>query len=275
MELDEVPFHPQQAHHCGPASLLTILEASGRSVEYRALVDRVFVPGLEGSLQAELAAAPRVFGRISYRLDPEPAAVFAEIAAGRPVLVLLNLGVPSRPIWHYAVAIGFDPGSNKVILRSGDARRQVQRARPWLRRWDWAGRWAIVVLSPGELPVGPDKRRLFESLAAFEDVAEPPSVGEAWAAALRLWPDEPVAWLGAGNAAYGSEDWKGASEAYRRALELDPGNLPARLNLGLSLVESGEACQALDHLGAPPAEAHPLAASFADLHDRLVDRCDR
>ena len=104
VELVDVPFHPQEAYHCGPATLLTVLEASGvDDASYDGLVQRVFVPGLEGSLQTEMTAAAREHGRIAYLLPPEPSAVFAELAAGRPVLVLLNQGVRSLPFWHYAV----------------------------------------------------------------------------------------------------------------------------------------------------------------------------
>ena len=102
-----------------------------------------------------MLAAARGLGRIAYRLAPEPAAVLEEVRSGRPVLVLLNLGVPSSPIWHYAVVVGFDPARNRIVLRSGNIARSIQKAPAWLRRWDWGGRWAVVVLRPGEWPATP------------------------------------------------------------------------------------------------------------------------
>lgn len=273
VELAGVPFHPQEAHHCGPASLLTLLEASGVATGYDAVVDRVYVPGLEGSLQVEMLAAARGFGRIAYPLPPRPEAVLAEVTAGRPVLLLLNLGLPSRPVWHYAVVVGFDPGRNRVVLRSGRTARSVQRAPSWLRRWDWAGRWGMVLLRPGDWPARPDRERLLDALAAFEDGAEPADATRAWRAAVERWPDAPIAWLGVGNAAFHAGDHAAAAVAYRRVLALEPKHLPARLNLALSLGEEGHPCAGLEALGASPEPEHPLHATFRELETRLAEDC--
>jgi hypothetical protein len=62
---------------------------------------------------------------IPYVLEPEVTALAAELAAGRPVLVLQNLGLERAPVWHYAVVDGIDQGD--VILRSGTQQRRVER----------------------------------------------------------------------------------------------------------------------------------------------------
>lgn len=273
MRLAEVPFHPQEAHHCGPASLLTVLEAAGVEVSYDTVVGRVFIPGLEGSLQIEMVAAARHFGRIAYTLPPEPAAVLAEVAAGRPVLVLLNLGLPKRPFWHYAVVVGFDPARNRLLLHSGREAWSRQPARSWLRRWDWAGRWAMVLVRPGEWPATAERDRLLSALAAFEDVADPTAAGLAWRVASEHWPGEPIVWLGVGNAAHRHGDLGQAREAYRRAVQLDPEQLPARLNLAHVLAAEGAPCEALRALGPRPEAGHPLSGSFGELQTRLELAC--
>lgn len=273
VELGDVPFHPQEAQHCGPASLLTVLEASDVSTDYQTVVERVYVPGLEGSLQVEMLAAARQFGRIAYTLPAEPAAVLAEIEAGRPVLVLLNLGLPKRPVWHYAVVVGFDPERNRMLLHSGQEARSGQRARAWLRRWNWAGRWGMILLRPGEWPASPERDRLLRALAAFEDTVDPAAAGRAWQTVAERWPDEPIAWLGVGNAAHRQGDWAAARHAFREVLARDPSHLPARLNLALGFAEEGSPCEGFESLGGPPAEEHPLAATFMELADRLRSEC--
>jgi len=273
IELTEVPFYPQEAHHCGPASLLTVLEASGIEAGYESIAERVYVPGLTGSLQAEMTASVRHFGRIAYPLPPEPGALLAELAGGRPVLTLLNLGLPSRPYWHYAVVIGFDPAANWVVMRSGTERRLTTKAPVWLRQWDWAGRWAIALLRPEEWPAQPDRDRLLQALADFEDAADPAAAGAAWRNAIDHWPGEPHAWLGLGNAAAMQDDWEGAETAYRRVLALAPEHLPARINLASSLHEAGRSCAGLAQLGGEPPAEHPLLGSFSDLESVLRDAC--
>jgi tetratricopeptide (TPR) repeat protein len=274
VELTETPFYPQEAHHCGPASLLTMLEASGVDAEYGAVVDRVYVPGLEGSLQVEMLAAAREFGRIPYVLPPAASSLLEELSAGRPVLVLLNLGLPRSPVWHYAVLVGFDPVRNQVLLHSGRTAWSRQRAPAWLRRWSWAGRWAVVLLSPGEWPTSPDRERMFRALADFEDRADPLAAGQSWAVAAEAWPEEVLPWLGIGNAAHRRGDWEAAVDAYERALDLEPEHLPARLNLALSRSAAGAPCEGLRTLGSAPPESHPLAAAFAELDARLRSECN-
>lgn len=274
VELTAVPFHAQLAHHCGPAGLLTVLEHSGVAVSYDEVAARVYVPGLEGSLQVEMTAAARDLGRVAYPLPPDPAALFAEVRAGRPVLVLVNLGVPAAPIWHYGVVVGFDPPGRRVLLRSGDAPRASWKARAWLRRWDWAGRWAMVALRPGEWPAAPDTARLLAALADFEDRAPADEAHRAWKVAVERWPEQSIAWLGLGNTAHAMGDLAAALAAYRRAIAVDPDQLAARLNLAATLAAGGDPCSGAAALGPPPAADHRLAPRFAVRAAELRAACD-
>ena len=149
LELDAVPFFAQTEFQCGPAALATILTDAGASVTPEALVDAVYIEGLRGSLQPELLGATRRQGFIPYVLEPEPAALFAELAANRPVLVLQNLGFDRAPVWHYAVLVGVDPGADRVILRSGTERRLSTSTKRFLRSWQRGENWAFVALAPG------------------------------------------------------------------------------------------------------------------------------
>lgn len=114
---------------------------------------------------------------------------------------------------------------------------------------------------------------MLQALAAFEDSTSPEKAGKAWAAAADLWPEEPLVWLGVGNAAHRTDDRAGALISYRRALELDPGHLPARLNLAVSLGEDGDPCAALEVLDKPPPRGHPLAPTFAATTEELGRAC--
>lgn len=271
--LEAVPFHAQEAHHCGPASLLSQLEAAGTETDYRTIVNRVYVPGLEGSLQVEMLAAARSFGHIAYTPPAEPQTTVLEVAAGRPVLVLLNLGLPKRPVWHYALVVGFDPQRNELILHSGQQPRSRQKAGAWLRRWDWAGRWSMVLLEPGDWPASAERERILKSFSAFEQTASARRAEVAWRTALDHWPKEPIAWLGLGNALQRQKQGAAAQAAFRRALEIDPDSLPARLNLAYSLAESGQACAAIAELGQDPGENHLLHGNFEELLSSLGSEC--
>ena len=248
VELAETPFFPQRRYRCGPAALATVLGASQVQVTPGELEPLVYLPGRKGSLAIEMQAAPRQFGRLSYRIEPELSAIVGELDAGRPVLVLHNYGLPVWPRWHYAVVIGYDPERDELLLRSGEVEREVWSARNFMRAWDNADRWAQVLLRPGELPVAPDRDRYLEAAAAFEKLAPPDDAWKAFDAAVRAWPAEPVALIGRGTAKYRERDFTQAATDYAAALRLDAQHAGARNNLAMALLEAGCASAARNEI---------------------------
>ena len=127
-EVAGVPFEPQDQLYCGPAALAMALSwsgsaagpggACGRGLHRRARRhapgdhyrsrrrrhDRLAVPvGELGDLLAELRGRP-----------PGPGAA--------------NLGLDAWPVWHYAVAVGYDQVASDLVLRSGARRGRVALA---------------------------------------------------------------------------------------------------------------------------------------------------
>lgn len=249
--LTGVPFHPQDQYQCGPAALAMVLGASGVAVEPDALVSQVYLPGREGSLQVELGAAMRRAGRIPYPVAATPAAVLQEVRAGRPVLVLQNLLTRSVPKWHYAVVVGADPVRNRIILHSGTRRSVSTPARTFLRTWDWAGRWGLVALRPGELPAAPDPLAYLAAVADFEAVAGQAAARPAYDAAYRRWPTQPQVLLAMGNLRHAQGERVAAARLYREGLSHAPHDPVLANNLASVLGELGcrrEALTTLDRV---------------------------
>ena len=107
VELTNVPFFPQEAYQCGPASLAMALAWSGVSVRPEDLVAQVYSPAREGTLPTEMMSASRRHGRVAYPVSTL-VGLATELAAGTPVVVLQNLG----PWWwsrgHWAIVVGYD-----------------------------------------------------------------------------------------------------------------------------------------------------------------------
>lgn len=267
LELGATPFHPQQALDCGPAALATVLGAAGVEASPEALVREVFTPGLGGSLQLELVAAARARGFVPYVVAPEPDALFAELLAGRPVLVLQNLRLRSWPAWHYAVVIGADPAAERVLLRSGAERRLAEPASRFLRSWNRADRWGLVLLEPGTLPAKPDRGRYFEAVAGLEDTGNHAAAATAWEAALALWPGDAVARFGFATASYLGGDLAAARAGYAALLADQPDHAAAMNNQAHVLAELGCTASArvlaLRAVAAAPAGGE-IAAAAAD-----------
>lgn len=271
VELADTPFFPQQKYQCGPAALATVLAVSGVQVSPDELVSQVYLPSRKGSLTIEMQAAPRRHGVMSYPLPPRLDAIVAELEGGRPVLVLHNYGLPFLPRWHYAVVIGYDAARQRMLLRSGTTERQVMSAANFMRAWDNADRWAMVLLRPGELPARPELQRYLEAATAFERAASPTAAEQTFHAAVHLWPDDPVAWVGRGTARYRSGDWHAAAADYKHALNLAPALPTARNNLAMALLKMGcpaAARQQLMQLDTAALDAS-LRAAIADTSSQV------
>lgn len=238
-ELDGTPFFPQELYQCGPAALTTTLVASGVDANVDDIVDKVFLPGRKGSLQIELVAAARQYDRLPYVIDGSLAAVQAELEAGRPVLVLQNLGIAAVPRWHYAVVVGIDPERREVVLRSGTERRHVTPIMTFLRTWRRGDYWGLVLLQPDELPAVVDRARYFSTIAALDETGRHDAAADAWGAAAARWPMDGVALFGLANSEFGRGNLRAAEAAYRRLLEIDDGHVAARNNLAWTLAEQG------------------------------------
>jgi tetratricopeptide (TPR) repeat protein len=274
VELEDTPFFAQTQHQCGPAALATVLGASGVMVTPEEISPLVYLPGRRGSLQIEMQAAPRQYARIGYRIEPELDAIVAEVTAGRPVLVLHNYGLPFLPRWHYAVVVGYDGQRDRVLLRSGKVKRQELSAANFMRAWDNADRWGMVLLRAGELPQSPDKDRYLQAAADFERVAAPRDAHATFEAATRQWPGDAVAWIGLGTASYRNGDLKLAAANYRTALRIDNTQIAARNNLAMTLLDLGCARAARMEMASIPASglAGELAESVADTRKQIEQR---
>lgn len=249
-ELAAVPFFPQEDYQCGPAALATILSASGVSVTPEELVTRVYVPARQGSLQAEMFAAGRAYGRISYLLDPSLTSVLKEVKQGRPVLIMQNLGISWYPRWHYAVVVGYDIRQNELILRSGKTKNYRMSLPLFERTWQRSKYWAMVVLDPGELPVDPNELRYFEAVAALEYGLAGSDVEPAYRAGLQKWPASQMLAMGLGNLLYAQGNKVQSAQVFSALIDQDPHFAPAHNNLAQVMLELGNHEIAIKHAKA-------------------------
>ncbi|MCC5793442.1 MAG: PA2778 family cysteine peptidase [Chromatiales bacterium] len=250
---ENVPFFPQSAYQCGPAALATVLVHSGANSDPETLVDQVWIPGRRGSLQLELLAATRRAGRIPWVLPEDPAAIWQELGAGNPVLVLQDLGIGPFRRWHYAVVVDYDPDGDRVILRSGTRKAQRERLSLFQRSWSRGGNWGVVVHRPGELPASAEPAGYVRTLTGAGEVMPAAALAPAWAAAAERWPEDFLVLFGAANAALERGDLAPAEYWYRRLLAL--GEEPALVHNNLANLLLARNC---------PAEALRHAHAAAD-----------
>ncbi|HEY6134247.1 MAG TPA: PA2778 family cysteine peptidase [Rubrivivax sp.] len=234
-----MPFHPQTRWHCGPAALATVLGHAGLPQTPDTLARDVFLPAREGTLQVEMLAGARRHGAFAVELPPRVEAVLQEVAAGRPVVVLQNLGLGIAPRWHYAVLVGYDLARSETILRSGEAEREVLGLSTFELTWARSGYWAFVALPPGQLPVTADNAALVAAAIAFERSAPPASAAKVYASLLQRWPGHLNATIGLGNTRHAAGDVRGAAQAFEAAA-LRHDSAAAWNNLAQALLALGD-----------------------------------
>jgi hypothetical protein len=260
-EIDTVPFFPQKAYQCGPAALAEALQWSGLAITPENLTGEVFTPERKGSLQTALIGAARRHGRIAYALS-DPEALFKEVAAGNPVIVLLNLGLSWYPVWHYAVVIGYDLAEKRVVLRSGDIPRKVVSFWVFGNTWARSNHWGIVILRPDQFPAVVKEDQFIKAVLGLEKAHRFHDAIDGYQTALTRWPDNLPALMGVGNCYYALGELGNAETAFRKTIRLHPESGSAFNNMAQILFEQGRKKEALAAARKAVSLGGPLSSEY-------------
>ena len=258
VELEDVPFIPQEDLWCGPAALAMAVTWSGLPVTQEEMAAQVYTQGREGTLTSDMIAGARRNGRLAVPVDTLEN-LLRELAAGHPVIVFQNLALAFYPQWHYAVAYGYDLEAGTILLHSGTQERRVTKLGTFEHTWRRADAWALVVLPPDRLPATGDAVDVAAAAAGIERAGRGDEAAVAYRTLLARWPENGTAWLGLGNIAYGQDELDAAVAHYRAATQADPAMGAAWNNLAVALAEQG------DLAGARSAAETALAT--ADGHE--------
>lgn len=237
--LDQVPFHPQEDLLCGPATLAMVAQAAGSRVTPEQLTPQVYLPGRQGALQTEMLAATRRQGLVAYPLEPELQTLLTEVASGHPVLVLQNLSLPFKPMWHYAVVVGYDRTKQQVVLHSGTTERLVMPMSTFENTWARSSHWAMRASRPDQLPVTAQPDDWAVAVAALER-SSPRAARTAYATGLQKWPQHRISLLGLGNTAYSLGQREEAALAFQATTQAHPDFADAWNNLAQVRLELNE-----------------------------------
>jgi tetratricopeptide (TPR) repeat protein len=274
VELAQVPFFPQLEYQCGPAALATVLANAGAKVTADELVPQVYLPERKGSLQVEMLAAARRHGMVSYQLSPRFEDMLREIAAGTPVVVLQKLGFFSAG-WHYAVAMGYDYGGGKLVLRSGTREREVLPFAAHEAVWMQSGYWAMVALPPDKIPVTADENRWLAAVAALERTGNANAARTAYRTLLERWPTNINGAVGLANTHHALGDLAQAERVLREAAARDPAAVVVLNNWAMTLSDLGRNDEALPVIERAAALGGPFAGAVEKTRETILGRQGR
>jgi hypothetical protein len=269
--LADVPFFPQEDYQCGPAALATVLAYSGVQATPDELVNQVYLPSRHGSLQIEMLSTPRRWGRVSYALSPRYGDMLREVAAGNPVLVLQDVG-PMFTQWHYAVINGFDYPSGTLYLRSGTTRNLEMPFTAFEREWMKSGYWAMVVTPPDRIPATATEERWMAAVLAVARTGDDVTARQAYAAALKRWPDNLAAAVGLANQYHSRGQLGDAVAVLRAAQQRHPQSVIVMNNLAQTLSDQGRNAEALALIDKAVDAQSPFAADVRSTRQLIVER---
>ena len=243
--IEGVSYVRQVGPRCAAASLVMALRRFGRDADQEKLFDQL--RGHQGGVHAH--ALPTVAARLGFEAHTyvgSLADLKRKIDAGLPVVLFLT----PMGMGHAVVAVGYDDARREIILHDPATAPLRRVAYDRLEReWLESDHSCLVVFPKGA----------------------------AQYAGLKFHGEEAIAATFEGSRCAVAGNLPGAQKAYRRALELRPGYVEARLSLARVLVAADRMADAhaeLDRLVAQRPDCLTAKVVKADLliHEKKLDQ---
>jgi hypothetical protein len=246
--VSDVPLQKWDILSCGAGALSSVLQHHGDPTTMDEWQEQL--PKTRGGVMSiDLVLAARQKGFDAQIVTGDPALVAAELRAGRPVILMLQVvQAPGKryDFFHYVVVDGYDPVRNTYRTQFGDGRPRWARMERLEGPWKMTKYATILVRRPDPNAVA------LRAAVRLEEEGKPEPAAAAYRAILTTHPDSVLAWTNLGNVEMRLGRRDAAEEAFRKAIALDPDSADTLNNLAWLLFEA----QRLE-------EAEPLARQAA------------
>jgi tetratricopeptide (TPR) repeat protein len=284
----DVPFIVQKPNYCGPAALAMMARFYGHDVTQDEIAGAIYLPEIRGTLTADLAGYAERFDLWTRQYRGSRADLRQKLSAGVPIIVLGKLGAN----YHYFVAL--DDRDGELVVHSDTRPLMRLREDDFLRWWDRADRWTLLVCPPDRARwrLSADEHN---DLGVFlERTGNLSAAAGNYRRAAELQPSNSYFQMNLGNALLKQRQYREAIVAYNNAVQAAPDNADAWNNLayvyaeeGANLNEAAAACERaiklnpsrrasyLDTLGAVRLRQGDAQAAIAALESALAAAADR
>lgn len=145
-----VPFYPQQAYQCGPASLAAVLNYWGDSTSPEDIAKVIYSPRLKGTLGMDMWSYAQAHHFQANMRRGSLADLYTYVRRQIPVIAFLDLGYDWLPVPHFVVVVGIDPDSGHVITYNGREYNSRIPYNTFVQAWQKTNFWTLVVLPKSE-----------------------------------------------------------------------------------------------------------------------------
>lgn len=141
--IQNVPFYPQKAYQCGPASLAGVLNYWRLPVSPEVIAKEIYSQSAKGTLNVDLAlyAREKGFKATSYSGSVED--IRKKIDSGFPLIVLVDYGFLVFQQNHFMVIIGY--GEEGILVNSGKHQHQFIPYNSFLKTWEKTKSWTLLI----------------------------------------------------------------------------------------------------------------------------------
>ena len=141
--IENVPFFPQEAYQCGPAALAAVLNFLGVGVTPEDIAAEIFSKGAKGTLGIDMVLYAQRKGLSAEQYAGGPGDLKRNIAAGNPVIILVDYGFWVYQKAHFMVVRGYNGGG--VIADSGTEHLKFIPQDELTRIWEKTKFWTLVI----------------------------------------------------------------------------------------------------------------------------------
>jgi tetratricopeptide (TPR) repeat protein len=145
--IEGLEFVRQRRNWCGPAALASVFHYWGEDISQEEIAKSIYLPNIKGTLTFDLENYALNKGYFAQALHPDIYDLGKKIRSGIPVIVMHQV-LPVFRKYHYLVIFGYSDTDRAVLAYDGRERPQIISYANFLRKWEGAGNWTLVVCPP-------------------------------------------------------------------------------------------------------------------------------
>ena len=139
----EVPFHPQEAYQCGPASLAGVLNYWGLEASPEEIATEIYSKSAKGTLNIDMGSYVERRGLKARQYRGSFEDIKSKIDSGTPLIVLVDEGFFVYQKNHFMVVIGYQ--EEGLLVNSGREQRKSIPVKGFLRSWERTKFWTLWI----------------------------------------------------------------------------------------------------------------------------------
>ena len=143
--IENIPFFPQEAFQCGPASLASVLNYWGIRVSPDEIATEIYSPSARGTLNLDMILYAEKKGTKAIYYQGSLEDIRNKIDLGYPVIVLVDLGFWIYQQNHFMVVVGYH--ENEIIAHSGKDRLKPIALKNFIKTWKRTNFWTLWITS--------------------------------------------------------------------------------------------------------------------------------